>query len=147
MEFLHLERDNCVRCSGGGMTEYIEKSFTYSMTVLEPFVVRNAKLWRCNACGRICLSKSETRKWEKDKALEISISSGCLSGTEAKFLRQALNISPLELAIRMGVTEIAVKTWETCVVPAGLSQILKMLVIQELGGEVILNYCLIFLSA
>lgn len=106
-----VKSSECSTCWTKSLPNIQKKEFMYEGSVLGPFLVKNAMVYECSACGTTYYSRSESKKWEAEKAFEISKRGYLESGKEFKFLWQVMGKSIEEVAKIIRVEKITISEW------------------------------------
>jgi DNA-binding transcriptional regulator YiaG len=112
-EFDAKKPAGCPTCWSGGALQVTKKLFKYTGSSLGPFAVKDAVVYECPDCKNVEYLRSQARRWEMKKALEITLDKRIMRSREVVFLRSVLEETVEQLAKSLGVNKSTVSRWET----------------------------------
>ena len=89
----------------------------YDGSSLEPWKISGASILRCSDCAEAFYSRTESRRWEINKAKELVRASRRLKPHEARFLRETAGVAQSQFAATWSINKSTVSRWETKYLP------------------------------
>lgn len=129
-----------VKCPSCGKGEMRIESIPEFETKLRgiPFVVKDAKIAKCDNCGEQLYNAKEVKRWEEILKMQLKAQGLLISPQEIRSLREVMGLSVANFATIFGVTRQTVYGWESdesSGVQLGPASLLLGLLTEEQSGS------------
>lgn len=144
-----MTQRKCPSCEKGKIRIEIIPEYETKLRGM-PFVVKDAKIAKCDICGEELYNAKEIKRWEELLKKTLQAQNLLITPYEVKTLREDMGLSVADFSSIFGVTRQTVYGWEsekTSGVQLGPASLLLGLLGEEKSGSLTGIYDFLFASA
>jgi len=101
----------CPYCDAGEVETTVVPEYATQLGGV-PFVVRDAKIAKCNTCGGELFDAKELSRWEHELRNQLEARGMLVRPEQIRAAREAMGLGVSDFAFLMGVTRQTVHAWE-----------------------------------